>query len=180
MGDVTYLRVAGQWRYLAAVMDKHSRRIMGWSLSPRRDVALTLTALRHAVRQSATRAWLCLPHRSRHRVRAPSSIRDELRRHGIVQSMNRPGKMNDNAHMESFFHSMKSEFLWGKQFDSDQELRQTLRSYMRTTTTRGCTPHSSTSRQLPSNDARPNNHVSTKAEQDPCPGVPGQAGELKR
>ena len=53
-----------------------------------------------------------------------------LRRHGIVQSMNRPGQMNDNAHMESFFHSLKSEFLWGKQFDSDQELRQTLHTYL--------------------------------------------------
>jgi putative transposase len=53
-----------------------------------------------------------------------------LRRHGIVQSMNRPGQMNDNAHMESFFHSLKSEFLSGKQFDSDQELRQTLHTYL--------------------------------------------------
>ena len=44
VADVTYLRVAGQWRYLAAVMDKHSRRIIGWSLSQRRDVALTLKA----------------------------------------------------------------------------------------------------------------------------------------
>ena len=49
VADVTYLRVAGQWRYLAAVMDKHSRRIIGWSLNQRRDVALTLKALRHAV-----------------------------------------------------------------------------------------------------------------------------------
>ena len=49
VADVTYLRVAGLWRYLAVVMDKHSRRIIGWSLSQRRDVALTLAALRHAV-----------------------------------------------------------------------------------------------------------------------------------
>ena len=38
--------------------------------------------------------------------------------------------MNDNAHMESFFHSLKSEFLWGKQFDTDEELRQTLQTYL--------------------------------------------------
>src|SRR5438445_10055032 len=48
--EVNYLRVAGRWRYLAAVMDKHPRRIVGWSMSERRDVALTVQALRHAAR----------------------------------------------------------------------------------------------------------------------------------
>ncbi len=65
MADVTYLQVAGKWRYLAAVMDKHSRRIIGWSLSKRRDAALTLQALRHAVhhRQPPPAVF---PHRPRH------------------------------------------------------------------------------------------------------------------
>jgi len=44
--------------------------------------------------------------------------------------MNRPGKMNDNAHMESFFHSMKAEELYGKAFADDDQLRRTLSSCM--------------------------------------------------
>jgi putative transposase len=51
VGDVTYLRVAGQWRYMAAVMDRHSRRIVGWSVSRRRDAKLTWEALGHALRK---------------------------------------------------------------------------------------------------------------------------------
>ncbi len=61
---------------------------------------------------------------------AAFEYRNQLARLGIVQSMNRPGKMNDNAHMESFFHSMKAEDLHGRRFDNDQQLRQALRSYI--------------------------------------------------
>ncbi len=61
---------------------------------------------------------------------AAFEYRDRLARLGIVQSINRPGKMNDNAHVESFFHSMKAEELHGRTFDSDEQLRQALRSYI--------------------------------------------------
>jgi putative transposase len=129
VADVTYLRVAGKWRYLAAVMDKHTRRIVGWSLGERRDVALTLQALHHAVRRRRP-APGCVFHTDRGIEYAAFEMRDALVRQGLVQSMNRPGMMNDNAHMESFFHSMKTEALYGLTFDSDNALRRELRSYI--------------------------------------------------
>jgi len=129
LGDVTYLRVSGQWRYLAAVMDRHSRRIVGWSLSVRRDAALTSGALRRSLRNRQPAAGLIF-HSDRGIEYAAFEFRDQLAQRGIVQSMNRPGKMNDNAHMESFFHSMKAEQFHGMSFDSDQQLRQALRSYI--------------------------------------------------
>ena len=49
---------------------------------------------------------------------------------GIVQSMNRPGKMNDNVHIESFFHSMKSDVVHGVRFDHDQQITAELTNYM--------------------------------------------------
>ena len=128
VGDVTYLRVSGQWRYLAAVMDRHSRRLVGWSVSTRRDAALTREALRHAVRKRQPSPGLVF-HSDRGIEYAAFEYRDQLTRLGIVQSMNRPGKMNDNAHMESFFHSMKAESLYGKAFDTDGQLRRALHSY---------------------------------------------------
>jgi len=129
VGDVTYLKVARQWRYLAVVMDRYSRRILGWSVSRRRDAALTCTALRLSMRNRQPGPRLMF-HSDRGIEYAAFEYRDELARLGIIQSMNRPGKMNDNAHMESFFHSMKAEDLHGRRFDDDDQLRQVIRSYI--------------------------------------------------
>jgi putative transposase len=129
VGDVTYLKVSGQWRYMAAVMDRHSRRIVGWSLSARRDAALTSDALRLSVRNRKPAAGLVF-HSDRGIEYAAFEYRAALAKRGIVQSMNRPGKMNDNAHMESFFHSMKAEQIHGMKFDTDDQLRRALQSYV--------------------------------------------------
>lgn len=129
VGDVTYLKVAGQWRYLATVMDRYSRRVVGWSLGRRRDAALTSRALRHSARKRAPSPGLVF-HSDRGVEYAAFEFRQQLQRLGILQSMNRPGKMNDNAHIESFFHSMKAEELYGKTFTTDEQLRQALSSYI--------------------------------------------------
>lgn len=129
VGDVTYLRVAGQWRYLAVVMDKFSRRIIGWSTSKQRDAALTNEAMAHALRNRKPEVGLIF-HSDRGMEYAAWAFRQKLSRAGVVQSMNRPGQMNDNAHMESFFHSMKTDELYGKTFTCDDTLQATLLSYI--------------------------------------------------
>jgi transposase InsO family protein len=127
--DVTYLKVAGQWRYLATVMDRHSRRIVGWSLGRRRDAALTSRALRQSARNRSPAPGLVF-HSDRGVEYTAFEYRQQLQSLGILQSMNRPGKMNDNAHIESFFHSMKAEELYGKTFTDDEQLRRALSSYI--------------------------------------------------
>ena len=129
VGDVTYLRVAGQWRYMAAIMDRHSRKLVGWSLGKRRDATLTRHALEYAVRKRRPQPGLVF-HSDRGIEYAAYEYRQRLDDLGIQQSMNRPGKMNDNAHMESFYHSMKVESLHGLSFDTDKQLRTALRSYI--------------------------------------------------
>ena len=69
VGDITYLKVAGIYRYLAVVMDKYSRRVVGWSYGPRKDVKLTLEALNRAVGSRRPSSRSGVPHRSGHRVR---------------------------------------------------------------------------------------------------------------
>jgi len=110
-------------------MDRYSRRIVGWSLGVRRDAALTCQALKQAARNRSGAGGV-LFHSDRGVEYAAFAFRDQLERLGMLQSMNRPGKMNDNAHMESFFHSMKTEELYGKTFTDDNQLRQALSSYI--------------------------------------------------
>jgi putative transposase len=129
VGDVTYLKVAGEWRFMATVMDRHSRRIVGWSLGDRRDAALTTQALRRAAAKRRPAPGLVF-HSDRGIEYAATEFREQLCRLGMLQSMNRAGKMNDNAHIESFFHSMKCEELYGKTFENEGELRRVLSSYV--------------------------------------------------
>lgn len=60
----------------------------------------------------------------------PYAFRTQLATLGFVQSMNRPREVTDNAHMESFFHSMKSEAVHGLRFRRRAELEKLVRSYM--------------------------------------------------
>lgn len=129
VGDVTYLRTRQGWRYLAVVMDVFSRRVIGWALDRRRTAALTCTALRQAIAARQPAAGL-LFHSDRGMEYAAFEYQRLLDRHGIRASMNRPGQCTDNAHMESFFHSLKSEWIHGNHFVGDVDLKKALRAYI--------------------------------------------------
>ena len=129
VGDITYLKVGSIYRYLAVVMDKYSRRIVGWSYGPRKDVALTLRALNRAVGRRRPRRGLVF-HSDRGTEYAATAFKERLAGLGFTQSMNRPGKMTDNAFIESFFHSMKSEIYHGLRFEHDEQIRTALKSYV--------------------------------------------------
>ena len=124
-----YLDVSGQWRYLAAVMDRLSRRIVGWSLGLNKDTQLTLRALNHAMRNRRPREGLIF-HSDRGIEYAAYAFKTRLAALGIRQSMNRRGRPTDNAHMESFFHSMKSDVIHGCKLKSDQEVYRVVRCYI--------------------------------------------------
>ncbi len=129
VGDITYLRVKQDWRYLAVVMDKCSRKVVGWSLGSSRDANLTIKALNRAVANRRPSAGVIF-HTDRGIEYAAHAFRNKLGDLGFVQSMNRPQRMNDNGHMESFFHTMKSEAIHGKRFETEEALLEVLRSYI--------------------------------------------------
>lgn len=129
VGDITSLRVGGAWRYLAVVMDRYSRRIVGWSLGRQKDARLTLAALNHAVVNRHPGPGLIF-HTDRGIEYAAYAFRARLAGLRIVQSMNRPREVTDNAHMESFFHSMKTDVVHGVSVASPEELGRLLRRYI--------------------------------------------------
>jgi len=110
VGDVTYLRVNKEWRYLAVILDKFSRRVIGWSLSKKRNVDLTLTAFKRASKNRVVQSNLYF-HSDRGAEYVANKYRKWLKANGVIQSMNQKGVMNDNAEMESFFYHFKAERL---------------------------------------------------------------------
>lgn len=128
-GDVTYLKVNGKWSYLAVIIDLHSRRIVGWELAQTRTSDLTVSALRKALLHRDVKPGM-LFHSDRGAEYGAYHFQDALKRAGIRPSMNRPGHMTDNAHVESFFRTMKTESFHGLNFASVFELRMTLACYI--------------------------------------------------
>jgi putative transposase len=130
VGDVTYLKSGKEWRYLAVVMDRHSRRILGWSLRGQRDLTLTLTALNRAVRRQRSVHQLIF-HSDRGVEYAAYAYRARLAALAITQSMKRPRELGDNAFIESFFHSMKADAIHARRFAHDGALQTAVTDYIR-------------------------------------------------
>lgn len=130
VGDITCLKARGRFCYLATVMDVCSRRILGHALGHDRSVNLTTRAVRRAIR-SRPGAHELLFHSDRGIEYAAYRYKAMLGEHGIRSSMNRPGCPGDNAHMESFFHSMKAEWIRGKTFRTFTELETAVQQYIR-------------------------------------------------
>jgi putative transposase len=130
VGDITYLKARGRFCYLATVMDVCSRRILGYALGRDRSVNLTTRAVQQAIRSRSGHEDL-LFHSDRGIEYGAYRYKAFLGEHGIRSSMNRPGHPGDNAHMESFFHSMKAEWIRGKIFNNFTELNTAVRNYIR-------------------------------------------------
>lgn len=129
VGDVSYIDVRGRWAYIAIVMDQHTRRILGWSFSQRHDAALVREALlmaRHASPPTTTTIF----HSDQGSEYANRDYRNTLEALGLRVSMSRRGHCWDNAHMESFFGSLKTEMVYFQKFQQLDEAVAYIRDYI--------------------------------------------------
>jgi transposase InsO family protein len=129
VADLTYIRVGAKWCYLAVVMDLFSRRIIGWALGRKKTAELTLRALKYAIKRRKPPKGTIF-HTDRGVEYGAHIVQNELKRHGLISSMNRAGVCTDNAHMESFFHSMKAEIVHGTSYLTLKQLRGDLNRYI--------------------------------------------------
>lgn len=106
--DITYLKTAEGWLFLAAILDLWSRRIVGWATAPSLHTDLVLAALRDAIRRRRPPPGL-LHHSDRGSQYVDERYQALLAAYAIECSMSRPGHCYDNATMESFWSTFKSD-----------------------------------------------------------------------
>lgn len=129
LGDITYIPTSEGWLYLAVLMDLASRRIVGWSMSERIKVGLTLAALDSAVQHRRPKPGL-LHHTDQGSQYASGDYQEALDGQGMKVSMSRRGNCWDNAPMESFFRSLKVELIFGRNFDTRASAREAIFEYI--------------------------------------------------
>jgi transposase InsO family protein len=127
LSDVTYIPTREGWLYLAAVMDLYSRAIVGWAMGQSLDGKLAADALHMAI---IRRGVPEIVHSDRGSTYATWIYRDLIKKHLIRQSMSRKGNCWDNAPMESFFHSLKTELVMHCDYKTRDEARASLFEYM--------------------------------------------------
>jgi len=120
VADITYIATQEGWLYLATILDLFSRRVVGWAMSPRMTSDLTLSALDMATRRCRPGRGL-IHHSDQGSQYTDSKYQAVLAAHGIVASMNGVGTWYDNAPMESFFATLKSELVHHRAYRSRAE-----------------------------------------------------------
>lgn len=110
--DTTYIRSREGWLYLCVVMDLYSRQVIGWSLGKKNNSELVQTALREALfKRNYPRGVMF--HSDRGSEYSSYLIQNMLKKNHFTVSMSRTGNCWDNAVVESFFKTLKSELING-------------------------------------------------------------------
>jgi transposase InsO family protein len=127
-GDITYLRVAYRFLYLATVLDLHSRRLVGWSLADHARAELAGDALEAAVTSRGGNIAGVVFHTDHGTQYTSTAFAELCDHHGVIQSMGRIGDSLDNAVAESFFATLKREL--GTRWDSVEQARLAVFSWI--------------------------------------------------
>jgi transposase InsO family protein len=117
VADITYIPTREGWLYLSAVLDLYSRCVVGWSMSERMNRRLALDALDMAVGRRRPEPGL-VHHSDRGGQYACGDYRKALIAQGMMCSTSRKGDCWDNAPMESFFHTLKTELVHHRKYQT--------------------------------------------------------------
>jgi putative transposase len=129
VGDITYIPTRQGWLYLAVLLDLCSRKVVGWSTSESLADELTLEALDRALLERRPKAGL-LHHTDRGSQYASYEYQKKLEQRGLVPSMSRKGNCWDNAPIESFFATFKTELVYQQRFATREQARGAIFEYI--------------------------------------------------
>jgi putative transposase len=129
--DITYIWTMEGWMYLAVVLDLFSRLVVGWAMSMRITSELVVEALNAAISSRKPEKGLIV-HSDRGSQYASYDYRMLLAKHGFRQSMGGTGDCYDNAVMESFFHTLKTEWVFFEKYQTRSQAKTSLFDYVET------------------------------------------------
>lgn len=130
-GDITYLRIGEKFIYLSVVLDLFTRKVVGWSMTETLEAKGVVEALKMAFDREGNHAGIVF-----HSDRGVQYVSDEftklLEGKKALPSMSRKGNCYDNAFVETFFKTLKSELIYREQFESEEQLRAAVFEYIET------------------------------------------------
>lgn len=129
VADITYIRLAAEFVYLAVILDAFSRRVIGWALGCTLATELTLAALRMALDQRRPAPGL-VHHSDRGVQYASQEYTNVLREHGVAISMSRQGNPYDNAKAESFMKTLKYEEVYRSEYRDVFEAQASIERFL--------------------------------------------------
>ena len=129
VADITYIRLNGEFCYLAAVLDACSRKVVGYAISRHIDARLTLAALSAAIR-SRNPSPGCIHHSDRGSQYADARYRQMLANAGMRGSMSSPGNPYHNAQAESFMKTLKVEQVYLAGYESFEDVTAQLPTFI--------------------------------------------------
>ena len=129
VADISYIATKEGWLYLAIVMDLYARKVVGWAMDSRIARHLVTKALEMAIANRRPPPGL-LHHSDRGSQNASGDYQKLLKNHGMVCSMSRKGNCWDNAVMESFFGTLKTELIYHQKFETRVEAQSEVFDYI--------------------------------------------------
>lgn len=129
VSDITYIRVGSKWFYLTVFIDLFSRMVIGWDFSESLERHSMIRAFNKALLTRNPAQGLII-HSDRGVQYASTEFRRKIVKKGFIQSMSRKGNCWDNAVAESFFHSLKTQFVYHTKFQTREEAERSLFWYI--------------------------------------------------
>lgn len=130
VSDVTCFRLKERWYYICVILDLFSRKVVAYYVAQSNSTRLITTTLKLAMAERKPKDGLIF-HSDQGTQYTAYNFRKLMAKHGITQSLSKPGTPHDNAVAESFFATFKKEELYRTNYRSEQEMRQSISVYMR-------------------------------------------------